>query len=69
MVSGGVLRPTPKGSDQLYGKHSKNLKSEGCIKLKIGNEKFTGILALASNEKEKLCLRLPPHVNEKANMA
>ena len=48
-----VLRPTPKGSDQLYGKHSKNLKSEGCIKLKIGNEKFTGILALASNEKEK----------------
>ena len=48
-----VLRPTPKGSDQLYGKHSKYLKSEGCIKLKIGNEKFTGILALASNEKEK----------------
>ena len=48
-----VLRPTPEGSDQLYGKHSKNLKSEGCIKLKIGNEKFTGILALASNEKEK----------------
>ena len=48
-----VLRPTPKGSDQLYGKNSKNLKSEGCIKLKIGNEKFTGILALASNEKEK----------------
>ena len=48
-----VLRPTPKGSDQLYGKNSKNLKSEGCIKLKIGDEKFTGILALASNEKEK----------------
>ena len=48
-----VLRPTPKGSDQLYGKHSKNLKSEGCIKLKIGNEKIIGILALASNEKEK----------------
>ena len=48
-----VLRPTPKGSDQLYGKHSEYLKSEGCIKLKIGNEKFTGILALASNEKEK----------------
>ena len=48
-----VLRPTPKGSDQLYGKHSNNLKSEGCIKLKIGNEKITGILALASNQKEK----------------
>ena len=48
-----VLRPTPKGSDQVYGKHSKNLKSEGCIKLKIGNEKIIGILALASNEKEK----------------
>ena len=48
-----VLRPTPKGCDQLYGKHSKNLKSEGCIKLKIGNEKITGILALASNESEK----------------
>jgi len=48
-----VLRPTPKGSEQLYGKHSKNLKSEGCIKLKIGNEKITGLLALASNEREK----------------
>jgi uncharacterized protein YigA (DUF484 family) len=29
------------------------LKSEGCIKLKIGNEKIIGILALASKEKEK----------------
>jgi uncharacterized protein YigA (DUF484 family) len=48
-----VLRPTPKGSEQLYGKLSKNLKSEGCIKLKIGNKKITGILALASNESEK----------------
>ena len=48
-----VLRPTPKGSDQLYGKHYKNLKSEGCIKLRICNEKITGILALASNEREK----------------
>jgi uncharacterized protein YigA (DUF484 family) len=48
-----VLRPTPKGSEQLYGKRSKNLKSEGCIKLKIGNEKIIGILALASKEKEK----------------
>ena len=48
-----ILRPTPKGSDQLYGKLSKNLKSEGCIKLKIGNEKVIGILALASNEREK----------------
>ena len=48
-----VLRPTPKGSDQLYGKHSKNLKSEGCIKLKIGNKKIIGILALASKEREK----------------
>jgi uncharacterized protein YigA (DUF484 family) len=37
----------------LYGKRSKNLKSEGCIKLKIGNEKIIGILALASKEKEK----------------
>ena len=48
-----VLRPTPKGSDQLYGKLSKNLKSEGCIKLKIGNKKIIGILALASNKREK----------------
>ena len=48
-----VLRPTPKGSEQLYGKLSKNLKSEGCIKLKIGNEKIIGILALASKEREK----------------
>jgi len=48
-----VLRPTPTGSDQLYGKHAKNLKSEGCIKLNIGNEKIIGILALASNEREK----------------
>ena len=47
-----VLRPTPKGSDQLYGKHSKNLKSEGCLKLKIGDEKFTGILALARIERK-----------------
>ena len=49
-----MLRPTPKGSEQLYGKLSKNLKSEGCIKLKIGNEQIIGILALASKEKEKL---------------
>ena len=48
-----VLRPTPKGSEQMYGKLSKNLKSEGCIKLKIGNEKIIGILALASKEREK----------------
>ena len=48
-----VLRPTPKGCEQLYGKLSKNLKSEGCIKLKIGNEKIIGILALASKEREK----------------
>ena len=48
-----VLRPTPKGSEQLYGKLSKNLKSEGCIKLKIGNEKIIGMLALASKEREK----------------
>jgi len=48
-----VLRPTPKGSEQVYGKLSKNLKSEGCIKLKIGNEKIIGILALASKEREK----------------
>ena len=48
-----VLRPTPKGSEQLYGKLSKNLKSEGCIKLKIGEKKIIGILALASKEKEK----------------
>ena len=48
-----VLRPTPKGSEQLYGKLSKNLKSEGCIKLNIGNEKIIGILALASKEREK----------------
>ena len=48
-----VLRPTPKGSEQLYGKLSKNLKSEGCIKLKIGNKKIIGILALASKEREK----------------
>lgn len=48
-----VLRPTPKGSEQLYGKMSKHLKSEGCIKLKIGNEKIIGILAIASKEKEK----------------
>ncbi len=48
-----VLRPTPKGCEQLYGKLSKNLKSEGCIKLEIGNEKIIGILALASKEREK----------------
>ena len=48
-----ILRPTPKGSEQLYGKLSKNLKSEGCIKLRIGNENIIGILALASKEKEK----------------
>ncbi len=30
-----ILRPTPKGSEQLYGKVSKNLKSEGCIKLRL----------------------------------
>ena len=48
-----VLRPTPKGSEQLYGKLSKNLKSEACIKLNIGNEKIIGILALASKEREK----------------
>jgi len=48
-----VLRPTPKGSEQVYGKLSKNLKSEGCIKLKIGNKKIIGILALASKEREK----------------
>ena len=48
-----VLRPTPTGSEQLYGKLSKNLKSEGCIKLRIGNENIVGILALASKEKEK----------------
>jgi len=48
-----VLRPTPKGCEQMYGKGIKNLKSEGCIKLKIGNEKIIGILALASNEREK----------------
>ena len=34
-------------------KLSKNLKSEGCIKLKIGNEKIIGILALASKERAK----------------
>ena len=48
-----VLRPTPKGCEQLYGELSKNLKSEGCIKLKIGNEKIIGILALASKERAK----------------
>ena len=48
-----VLRPTPKGSEQLYGKLSKNLKSEGCVKLNIGNKKIIGILALASKEREK----------------
>jgi len=48
-----VLRPTPKGSEQLYGKLSKNLKSEGCIKLKIGNKQIIGILALASKQREK----------------
>ena len=48
-----VLRPTPKGSEQLYGKLSKNLKSEGCIKLTIGNRKIVGILALASKERKK----------------
>jgi len=48
-----ILRPTPKGSEQLYGKVSKNLKSEGCIKLRIGNEKIIGILALASKERAK----------------
>ena len=40
-----VLRPTPTGSEQLYGKLSKNLKSEGCMKLRIGNENIVGILA------------------------
>ena len=48
-----ILRPTPKGSEQLYGKISKSLKSEGCIKLRIGNKKIIGILALASKEREK----------------
>ena len=48
-----VLRPTPKGSEQLYGKLFKKLKSEGCIKLNIGDEKIIGILALASKEREK----------------
>ena len=48
-----VLRPTPKGSEQLYGKLSKNLKSEGCMKLTIGNRKIVGILALASKERKK----------------
>ncbi len=48
-----VLRPIPKGSSQLYGEVSKKLKSEGCIKLKIGNQNIIGILALASKEKEK----------------
>jgi len=48
-----ILRPTPKGSEQLYGKVSKNLKSEGCIKLRIGNKKIIGILALASKERAK----------------
>ncbi len=48
-----ILRPTPKGSEQLYGKVSKNLKSEGCVKLRIGNKKIIGILALASKEREK----------------
>ena len=48
-----VLRPTPKGAEQLYGKLSKTLKSEGCIKLMIGNKKIIGILALASKEREK----------------
>ena len=48
-----ILRPIPKGSEQLYGKISKTLRSEGCIKLKIGNEKIVGILALASKEREK----------------
>jgi uncharacterized protein YigA (DUF484 family) len=48
-----VLRPTTTGSEQLYGKLSKNLKSEGCMKLRIGNENIVGILALASKEKEK----------------
>ena len=48
-----VLRPTPKGSEQLYGKLSKNLKSEGCIKLTIGNRNIVGILALASKERKK----------------
>tara|TARA_B100001063_G_scaffold125432_1_gene117275 strand:- start:389 stop:1084 length:696 start_codon:yes stop_codon:yes gene_type:complete len=52
-TDGIVLRPIPKGSAQLYGKISKNLKSEGCIKLRIGNENIIGILALASKEKEK----------------
>ena len=52
-TDGIVLRPTAKGSAQLYGKISKNLKSEGCIKLRIGNENIIGILALASKEKEK----------------
>ena len=47
------MRPIPKGYAQLYGKISKNLKSEGCIKLRIGNENIIGILALASKEKEK----------------
>ena len=48
-----VLRPTPKGSEQVYGELSKNLKSEGCIKLKIGSENIIGMLAMASKEKEK----------------
>jgi len=48
-----ILRPIPKGSEQLYGKISKTLRSEGCIKLKIGSEKIVGILALASKEREK----------------
>ena len=48
-----ILRPTPKGSEQLYGKVSKNLKSEGCIKLRIGNKKIIGILALASKKRAK----------------
>jgi uncharacterized protein YigA (DUF484 family) len=52
-----ALRPTPKGSEQLYGKLSKNLKSEGCIKLKIGNKKIIGILALASKKREKFTAR------------
>ena len=52
-TDGVVLRPTPKGYEQLYGKLSKNLKSEGCIKLKIGKDEIIGILALASKEREK----------------
>ena len=60
-----VLRPIPKGSEQLYGKLSKNLKSEGCIKLTIGNRKIVGILALASKERKKFITRLIPYTLQK----